>query len=245
MFENRRVYRKHHARTGLTPFEVTVKETNLNIQADQDLSALALRSILKYRQYIETHIAAHPQFASSLVPLPDPGFSPAPLPAIVQEMYEAARLAHVGPMASVAGAVAQFTGQDLLEQTREVIVENGGDIFVKSEKEMVFTIFAGDSPLSMKAGIRITPQTKPYAVCTSSGTFGHSKSFGRADAVCVFSPSALLADAAATGLCNQVQGPKDIEPVIARGRAIDGIQGLVIISGKSLGVWGNLELVKL
>ena len=224
-----------------------MKETNLNIQArteNSDVVALteqAVRAALKYRQYIETHIGNHPEFAASLTPLPDPG----PAPAIVTEMVQAGRIAGVGPMAAVAGAVSEYVGKDLLAFSKEIVVENGGDIFVKSDTEMIFTIYAGDSPLSMKTGIRVARQPGPFAMCTSSGTLGHSKSFGRADAACVLADSCALADAAATALGNQVQAPRDIEAAIEKGRNMEGIQGIVIITGKQIGLWGDLQLVKI
>lgn len=241
MFTNRDTYRSRHQKKGLTAFTITVKETNLNIQAQTDLTEPAVRSALKYRQHIEAHIANHPEFAASLSPMADPG----PAPAIVTGMMEAARIAGVGPMAAVAGAMAEFVGKDLLEFSHEVVVENGGDIFVKSNTEMIFTIYAGNSPLSMKTGIAVAKRDTPFAMCTSSGTLGHSKSFGKADAACVLADSCALADAAATALGNQVQTPKDIEPAMAAGRAMEGVQGIVIIQGKQIGLWGDLQLVRL
>ncbi|WDP89183.1 MAG: UPF0280 family protein [Desulfobacter sp.] len=241
MFDNRETYRSRHNKQGLTAFNATVKETNLNIQAATDLSREAVRAILTYRQHIEAHISAHPEFAASLAPLPDPG----PAPAIITEMIGAGRVAGVGPMAAVAGAMAEFTGRELLEYSTEVVVENGGDIFVSSHTDMVFTIYAGDSPLSMKAGIQVARQDHPFAMCTSSGTLGHSKSFGQADAATVLADSCALADAAATALGNRIQGPQDIEPAIAAGRAMNGIRGIVIIVGKQIGLWGDLQLVRL
>ncbi|WDP86922.1 MAG: UPF0280 family protein [Desulfobacter sp.] len=241
MFDNRKTYRRCHGKKGLTAFTITVKETNLNIQAQTNLTDTALRSILKYRQHIEAHIAQYPEFAQSLAPLKDPG----PAPAIVNEMIHAGNIAGVGPMAGVAGAVAEFTGKDLLEFSPEVVVENGGDIFVKSDSEMVFTIYAGQSPLSMKTGILVAQRHTPFAMCTSSGTIGHSKSFGRADAACVLADSCALADAAATAIGNQVSSPKKIEAAIATGRTMEGVQGIAIIAGKQIGLWGDLKLVRI
>jgi len=241
MFENRKVYRVCHRKQGLATFNVTVKETNLNIQADADLSEQAVRSVLTHRQYLENHISRFPQFADSLAPLPDPGI----VPKIISDMTTAAKTAGVGPMAAVAGAVAQGVGRDLLQWSPNVLVENGGDIFVKSGTPTTFTIYAGSSPLSMKTGIKVARQPGAFAMCTSSGTVGHSKSFGRADAASVLAPCCALADAAATALCNQVQTPKDIKKAIAAGRRMAGVQGIVIISGKQIGLWGALELVKL
>ena len=241
MFENRQIYRACHNKSGLTAFNVTVKETNLNIQAESDLTDQAVRAILTHRGYIEKHISGHPDFAKSLTPLPDQNFSP----AIICNMTAAARIAGVGPMAAVAGALARHVGADLLKFSANVLVENGGDIFVKSDTETIFTVFAGNSPLSMKTGIKVAKRSTSFAMCTSSGTIGHSQSFGKADAVSVLADDCALADAAATALCNQVQTPKDIEKTIAAGRKIPGIQGIVIISGKQIGLWGTLELVPL
>ncbi len=241
MFENRSAYRRQHEKKGLVSFEITVKETNLNIQAQTDLSDQAIQAALKHRQYIETHILQNPKFATALSPLPTPGIAP----AIVMDMIEAARSANVGPMAAVAGAMAEYVGKDLLELSNEVVVENGGDIFIKSDIETVFSIYAGDSPLSMTTGILVEKQNTPFAMCTSSGTLGHSKSFGRADAVSVVAASCCLADATATALCNRVKKECDVEKAISLGKQIQGIQGIVIIKGKQIGLWGGLKLVRL
>ncbi len=161
------------------------------------------------------------------------------------DMMEAARQTNVGPMAAVAGAMAEYIGRDLLELSPEVLVENGGDIFVKKNTETVFSIYAGISPLSMSTGILVEQQKKPFAVCTSSGTLGHSKSFGIADAVSVLASSCALADAAATALCNRIKKESDIEKAIHQGKQIKGIQGIAIIKGKQIGLWGGLKLVRL
>jgi uncharacterized protein len=241
MFEDRRVYRRQHQKKGLVSFDITVKETNLNIQAQTDLSDRAIRAALKYRQYLETHIRQYPEFATALFPLPLPEIAP----AIVMEMIRASITANVGPMAAVAGAMAEHVGRDLLAFSPEILVENGGDIFVCSASETVFSIYAGDSPLSMTTGILVEPQNPPFAMCTSSGTLGHSKSFGTADAVSVMAASCALADAAATALCNQVKSKNDIEQTLHTGQQIQGIQGIVIIKGEQIGLWGNLKLVRL
>jgi len=241
MFEDRRVYRRQHQKTGLVSFEITVKETNLNIQAQTDLSDQAIRATLKYRQYLETHILEHPEFATTLSPLPLPRIAP----AIVMDMMEAAKQTDVGPMAAVAGAMAEYVGRELLALSPEVLVENGGDIFICSATQTVFSIYAGNSPLSMTTGILVEKQRRPFAMCTSSGTLGHSKSFGAADAVSVLAVSCPLADAAATALCNQVKNKGDIEKTLHHGKQIQGILGIVIIKGEQIGLWGDLKLVRL
>lgn len=220
-------------------FDITVKETNLNIQAKTDLTQTAVKSILTCRNTIENYIKVFPEFATSLAPVMNPG----PIPNIISTMIEAARLADVGPMATVAGMVAEYTGTSLLAHTPEILVENGGDIFIKSDTETIFSIYAENSPFSETTGIRVGKRKKPYGMCTSSGTLGHSKSFGKADAVTVLSDSCPLADAVATALGNRVHTPNDIKDTIDAGKAIKGIQGIVIIKGDSIGLWGDLKLV--
>ncbi len=240
MFENR-TYRQHHKKDGLINFEITVKETNLNIQADTDLSDKAIKAVLEIRNFLETHIVQHPEFGTSIVPVTSSGL----VQKNILEMIEAGQLANVGPMASVAGTIAAYTGQKLLAYSNEILIENGGDIFVKSNTETIFSIYAGNSPFSMTCGIKITKKKNPYGLCTSSGTLGHSKSFGKADAAVVLSDSCPLADAVATALGNMVSHPSDIQTAIDTGKKIPGICGIVIITGDSIGAWGDLELVKL
>jgi ApbE superfamily uncharacterized protein (UPF0280 family) len=236
-----RHYRSWLARDGLVPFRVTVKETDLYILARTPLEREAHEVVINLRHQIEEYIKANPLFQTSLVPLPDDPRAT----RIVKEMLAASQKTGVGPMAGVAGAMAEFVGRALLASTPEVVVENGGDIFIQISTERKIGVFAGESPLNMKVGLRIPPEKTPLGICTSSGTVGHSTSFGKADAVCVISPSAALADAAATALANRVQGKGDIERVLEEGRTISGVGGMVIIVGDALGVWGEYELVKL
>jgi ApbE superfamily uncharacterized protein (UPF0280 family) len=201
----------------------------------------AVEAIIQLRQQLEAYIGANPQFQTSLVPLPEDPRAP----HIVKEMLAAAQQAGVGPMAGVAGAMAAFVGAALLAFTDEVVVENGGDIFLKTGTARTIGIFAGASPLSMQVGIRIPAERQPLGVCTSSATVGPSLSLGRADAVCVISSSATLADAAATALGNMVQGKGEIEQALEAGQRIAGVEGVVVIVDDALGVWGGYELVKL
>ena len=148
-------------------------------------------------------------------------------------------------MAAVAGAIAEFVGKELLRYSSEVIVENGGDIFVSTAEEVIVKIFAGASPLSQKIGIKVLPSEMPLGVCTSSGTVGPSLSFGKADAVTIVSPSTALADSVATAIGNRVKKTDDIAFSLKVAESLPGIKGVVIIVGEKMGVWGNIELLKL
>lgn len=240
MYE-KRTYRNLVKTDDLFKFEVIVKETDLLVRAEMDLSRETRESVLKYRHQLEAYIEMNPEFQRSLLPLKDDPYGP----EIVQEMIRTSQLAHVGPMAAVAGAMAESVSKDLLKFSKEVIVENGGDIYLATSRERIIGVYAGHSPLSLKIGIVIKPEETPLGVCTSSGTVGHSLSFGRADAVCILSKSAALADAAATAVGNIVQAKKDIELGLEKGREIEGVLGTLIIIGEEMGVWGNIELIQL
>jgi hypothetical protein len=236
-----RTYRNLVRTDDLVKFEVIVKETDLFVRAERDLSKETRESVLRYRHQLETYIAMNPAFQHSLVPFPDdPG-----VPEIVREMIRASQLAQVGPMASVAGAVAECVSKDLLRFSKEVIVENGGDIQLVTSRQRIVGIYAGDSSLSHKVGIVIEPEETPLGVCTSSGTVGPSLSFGKADAVCILSRSATLADAAATAVGNLVKEKDDIERGLTRAQEIEGLLGALVIVGDRMGAWGKVKLTRL
>lgn len=240
MFEAR-TYHNLIKTEDLTPFRVTIRETDLFLLAQRKLESETREAVIRYRWQIEEYIRNHPEFLTSLTPMGNEPHAP----KIVKEMLKASRLANVGPMASVAGAIAEFVGKDLISFSPEVICENGGDIFIASSKERVVGIFAGKSPLSLKVGLRIKPGDTPLGVCSSSGTVGHSMSFGRADAVCVLSKSAALADAAATSIGNLIKGKGDIERGLNYGSHVEGVIGVLIILGEVMGMRGELELARL
>jgi len=225
----------------LPSFRVQVKETDLYIRAGRDLRAAARQSVLRHRYQLEQYLLARPDFFRALTPVPEDELAP----PLVRRMIGAGRAAGVGPMAAVAGAVAEAVGKDLLAESEEVIVENGGDIFLRCSGEVRVGIYAGRSPLSLRLGLIVAASGQPWGICTSSGTVGPSLSFGRADAVCILSPSAPLADAAATAVGNLVKSPSDLERGLEKARAIEGICGAVIIVGEKLGAWGEVKLTEI
>lgn len=228
----------------LHPFRVVYRETDLAVLAERDLSLEVLGLIREIRRPLEEYLAEHPEFLKALKPLPqDPR-----APEIVKKMLWAGKVAGVGPMAAVAGAIAEAVGQKLLEEgyTRKVVVENGGDIFLALGRPATVALYAGDSPLSGKVGLRIAPDFQPCGVCTSSGKIGHSLSLGRADAVTVIAREAALADAAATALGNLVRGQRSLPRVFSAAREIPDLLGVVCVVGKELGAVGPaVELVAL
>lgn len=233
-----RFYRLWVKHSDLVSFTATVKETDLYIWARRNLKRKALKAILKYRASIENYIARNPLFLTAREPLPIAKDAP----QVVKEMAWAAERVGVGPMAAVAGVIAEHVAKELLAFSPEVIVENGGDLFLKSLKRRSVGIYAGGSPFSGKVVLEIEPEETPLGICTSSGTVGHSLSFGTADAVIVLSSSAALADAVATGIGNLIEDVADIPKGIELARGIEGIKGVVIIKGDKMGLWGQVKI---
>ncbi len=233
-----RTYRHWIKDKDLVTFNVTVKETDLCIRASKNLKSKALRLVTKYREALERYIKRHPSFLTSLEPV----LVDDDAPQIVKLMAESAAKAGVGPMASVAGAIAEFVGTGLLAFSPEIIVENGGDIFLKSLKKRIVGIYAGSSPLTGKIGLEIEAAQTPLGICTSSGRVGHSLSFGQADAVVVLSPSTPLADAAATAIGNLIKQPEDIPNGTELAKSIEGVTGVLIIKDDKVGIWGEVKI---
>jgi len=235
-----RFYRDWTRDSDLVSFNATVRETDLYVQARRNLRRKTVRGISKFREVLEGYIEHHPGFLTALKPI-EVGED---APQIVKAMAEAAAVAGVGPMASVAGVMAEYVGYDLLPFSREVIVENGGDIFLKVLEKRVIGLYAGDaSPFTGKLALEVRPEETPLGVCTSSGTVGHSLSFGRADACVVLSRSTALADATATAMGNIIASADDIPRGLEFAKGIGGLKGAVIIIDDRIGIWGETRIV--
>lgn len=230
--------------SGLVASVVKMAETDLHILADRPVDDMALLAVAKVRAEIEGYIRQHPLFLTSLTPLPLDNMAP----ESVRAMLAAGLVAGVGPMAAVAGVIAEAVGRELLRQgLTEVIVENGGDLFLARTQPSVVAIYAGESRLSGKLGISLRPEQMPCGLCCSSGTVGHSLSFGRADAAAVLAASAAVADAAATRLGNEVtsRDSRSVSRAVGLAKQIEGVAGAVVIAGDHLGAWGDVELTQL
>ncbi len=234
-------YRKRVHPRDLISFRVLIKETDLLVSSSRDLTQQTRERVYHYRRQLEDYIRSKSDFLSTLLPYPEDPFAP----EIIMEMISVTRMFGVGPMAAVAGAIAQFVGSDLLKHTEEVIVENGGDIFVKTKRPATVSIFAGSSQLSDKLGLIIHPEEMPTGVCTSSATVGHSLSLGTADAVCIVAQSASMADAAATALGNRITNRSKLKSVVESMKGFKDIKGGVVIIGKTMATWGEIELTSI
>ena len=234
-----RFYRSWTKDKDLVSFSVLVKETDLFVMATRNLRRTAWKEVVKQRASLEAYIERHPEFGTALNPLEVREDSP----QIVRTMAKAAAAAGVGPMAAVAGAIAECVGREILPFSREVIVENGGDIFIRTRRKRLVGIYAAESPFTGKMALEIQPEETPLGICTSSGTVGHSLSFGRADACIAISSSTALADASATAMGNLVMMTDDIGQGLEFAKGIEGLEGAVVIKDDRIGMWGKVKLV--
>lgn len=218
---------------------ILIQETNILLTSDVEPHSL-LSFITKCREELKSYIRLNPDFLTSLEPLK---IGEAPL--IVKMMGEAANIAGVGPMAAVAGSISQLTLNFLLKNNAQhVIVENGGDVAFKINKKVIMGLYAGGSSLSGRVGFKIKPWKKLRGICTSSGTVGHSISFGQADSVTVFSSSASIADAMATSIANHATGhgsAEKVENCLAKAEEFrDHFRGVMVVVGESVGIVGKI-----
>ena len=233
-----RFYRNLIKVENLKKFVVKVKETDILVFAEKNLKKEIEEEVKKQREILERYIKIHPEFYFS--------FSPVEVESneeIIKLMSLSSKLTKTGPMASVAGAIAEIIGRKFLPLSEEIFIENGGDIFLNLKNEVKIGIYAGKSPFSMKIGIKIKREN-PAGIATSSGTVGHSFSYGDADAVTVISNSSAFSDGAATYFGNLIKGKIDKELIEREINDFPFIEGILIIRGKELFVWGKIELIK-
>lgn len=218
------------------------KESNIFFKSDSRKAIdVAISAIRLHRMELENYIALHPEFRYAL----DSISIEKEAPLIVQLMVRFTEIFDIGPMAAVAGVLADLAVQAILgEGARKAIVENGGEISAFSDEPFNVSLYLGENVLSNRMGFQVSPSDCPIGIATSSATIGHAISFGEADAVTVFADNAGLADAAATAFCNSVIGD-DEEGSINKGlqyadkfRTI--IRGVFIVRGKYMGTMGKI-----
>jgi hypothetical protein len=240
-----RLYREAMGNSRWISFRSAFRETDLWVAIDREhyrkeAEQFTMDRILFYRGILEGHIALYPEFRDSLTPVVAPGG----VHPLIEAMSEAALAAGTGPMSAVAGAVAEYVCMDLLKEfdADEVIIENGGDIFMKLAAPATVAVYAGSSPLSEKIALQPGPADTPLSLCCSSGTVGHSLSFGVADACMIACRDGALADAYATAFCNSVKSEEMVHRVTEQALKIPEILSVVIVAGEKVGLGGSIEL---
>jgi len=239
MSNTARFYRDFTNTQRWTSFRVCVATTDLYIRARSDFSESVRKTVIQLRREIEDHIELYPDFFSSYTPLEQQKTDS----LVVQRMYRASAATGVGPMAAVAGALSEYVGREIAPLSDEIIVENGGDIWLSLQEPVSVSVYAGNSPFTDSLAMRITSSQTPLSICTSSGRIGHSLSFGEADAATVLSPDAALADAAATATGNLVHSAEDLTRAVEFAMSIDGVTGAIVLYGDKLAAMGAVELI--
>jgi ApbE superfamily uncharacterized protein (UPF0280 family) len=227
-----------------------LKETFVWITADEKrYIEIAKREIKERRKDLERFVRWYPYFLVTLesYQVEETEVGTENIPDIVRRMIEPAEKFHIGPMSAVAGALAEFAVEAMQDaEATYAMVDNGGDVALISDREILVGIYAGESPFSNKIALKLKPSPALVGICTSSGTVGHSISFGHADAATVISNSASLSDAAATALCNSVTDAQSISTAFHSVNHVEGIEGALVIYKDKLATWGRIpEIVRL
>jgi ApbE superfamily uncharacterized protein (UPF0280 family) len=219
----------------------TYKESQCTLICDKKEGLEAAKEAIKgNRALLEKYLAGHAKFGWSLKPVPVPQE-----PLVCRLMAQAAEKAHVGPMAAVAGVLADIAVKDMvLANCKVAVVENGGEISAVSNVPVDVALAAGDEPLSRRFGFRLAEF--PIGLATSSGRFSHALSFGDAEAATVFCKDAGLADAAATAVGNIVKG-EDVNSALESGmevaKTIVGVEGVLVLYKGCVGTWGRIPQI--
>ncbi len=231
-----RFYRKWTS-SGLETFRVAVGESDLQIYAEKSLRNEALEILNITRRTLHEHIAVNPVFQRSLTP-----FTSSTVKGLISTMEEAGREWNTGPMASVAGAIAQEVGRSLLKHSKTVVVENGGDVWATSPEPLEFLVYPGEES-AFSRGISFSlDASNGISVCTSSGKVGPSFSLGKADAVTAIHSCAARADAAATSLANRIREETDVGRIVEEIACKRKLKGIIATCGESIGIWGDIHL---
>lgn len=219
--------------------EVSFKESDLLICSDKEIAKEKARGVLvKYYEQVEKYIMENPLFLTSLSPLEIDQAAP----AIIKEMLEASQVTGIGPFSSVAGAVAQYAGEELLDYCQEIIVENGGDIFLKINQDKVIGVYLGQEVKVNNINLKIKKRDQAFGVASSSSSLGHSLNFGKADLVSVVAKNIIIADGFATAISNRIKKIEDIDKILAEVKDKLPIEGLLVAFGGKIFLWGDLEV---
>ncbi len=240
-----RFYRNNMNRERFRFFNIIKKETDLwigvsHINYQKEIEDFTENQVNFYRSCIENHILENPDFLNSMSPISAIDEAP----EIIKLMLYASSAASVGPMAAVAGALSEMIGKDILKKfnPEELIVENGGDIFLSIKNKILIQFYAGKNKNFDKLGISIPSEGKYLGICTSSGNYGHALSFGKADSVTVICESAAYADAWATAICNNILEKEDIHIQLEKFRKNKEILSLIAVKDDKMGISGNIKL---
>ena len=220
--------------------EIAYYESDLFIISDKKIDRSYVRKILaKYYSQVQDYARSNPEFINSLSPVPDD----ASAPPIARDMLGASLVAGVGPFSSVAGAIACYVGRDIANSSGEVIVENGGDIFLKVKEDKNIGIYLGENFNPRFLTVKAKKKKQPFGICSSSSKIGHSLNFGRADLLTVFAKDTILADAFATAYSNRIKKREDIDRLFAQAKKNNLIEAVIAAFSGEMFFWGDIEVL--
>lgn len=237
---DRSIYRRNISTAGKYSYRLAYKYTDLYITSDAVISGKLREPLIRFYEQLKKVIRENKGFRESLYPLKTDRSWPAP----VRDMCRSAALFGVGPMAAVAGAVCDSIAREVSDECSFLMIENGGDVYIKSANTVKASLFTGSRYFPEILGISIGSGSTPCGLCSSSGMMGHSLSLGKSDLVTVVSESAAMADAAATAIANAVSTKPDIDRTIKKYIRYSQVKGLIILKDDRLAIWGDLQLVK-
>ncbi|MFA6618535.1 MAG: UPF0280 family protein [Candidatus Neomarinimicrobiota bacterium] len=205
---------------------------------DKSILDYTLKKIIELRQLFEDYFILHPDYKTSLKPLQ----ALVEAPKIIKGLADNSLRSGVGPMAGIAGAFAEEIALSLKKEFHfnEIIVENGGDIFLDIKEKVTVSLYAGSHPLSNKVNLLIEPSFSPLGLCASSGQFGHSFSKGKADLVAVASKDAVWADQLATFFANMIKKPSDIQHAMDHSEKFPDILHLSVFANREFAIKGSI-----
>ena len=240
-----KTYRNSFSKERFQSFIITYKEADLWVGIDPDsfqeeMKELALSTLKAIWDELGAYFEIDPFFKKSLKPCPLKDTAP----SIAKQMASVGEKAGVGPMASLKAIICELVGKALLENfsIREMVIENGGKLFVSLQNPLTVSIFAGDSPLSGMVGLEIKAEQTPLGVCTFAQTERTPMNFGKADAVIVASKDPAMADAFTTALGNLIKKPGNVEKVLKRADNVPEILAAVLVCEDQIGIRGEFEL---
>ncbi len=227
----RKSYRNRIPLAHSVTFEIEVRETNLAIQAQSDLTAKAKDSVFRYRYQIEEYLRQHPAFREAEAPIQ----TYASAPEIARYCDLASRLTNIAPMLCMSGAIADFVGRDLVGDSQNIIVSSGGDSFIRSSIPLEIYLYAQGSPLHERLVLSLPLLKKTFGL----GTFVPKKGI---NAITVLSRSASWASAYATDMGLRLAAGENLNSVLDRAQNYVDVGGIIVVSGSRIIAVGDMIL---
>ncbi len=239
LYIDKDIYRINVTAKAEFSWKVSYKYSDLFISSSKDISPFISDRIVDFYNIIEKEIKENPNFEKSFVPLS----SISSENWIISEMNKASKTFNVGPMAAVAGSLCEFISRDIQNSVRYLMIENGGDVYIKSSKDAVISVFFKNNYFRNGLKLKVEKKLLPCGIASSSGTFGHSVSLGKSDIALVLAENAIVADAAATAFANSIKSKTDLEKAVNLMKDKKGILGLLAVKDEMIAIYGQIKLV--